>query len=136
MKQVIQHKTSKGKTFNFHTMAILIERKKNNKGEQFWRCSDKNYITDVTPASGVGTTSVVLATARYYRSVLPLGTTATVRDYRPWRWYWPSTTASGLPPLVCPYVTRGDKLSAIRRGPITSPHAAPAPLLVYIRSCI
>ena len=25
----------------------------------------------VTPASGVGTTAVVLATARYYRSVLP-----------------------------------------------------------------
>ena len=32
----------------------------------------------MTPASGVGTTAVVLATARYYRSVLPpqSGTTA------------------------------------------------------------
>ena len=27
--------------------------------------------TSVTPASGIGTAAVVLATARYYRSVLP-----------------------------------------------------------------
>ena len=29
------------------------------------------YLRIVTPASGVGTTAVVLATARYYHSVLP-----------------------------------------------------------------
>ena len=38
----------------------------------------KILVMLVTPASGVGTTAVVLATARYYRSVLPpwSGTTA------------------------------------------------------------
>ena len=70
-----------------------------------------------------------------YCSVLPLGTTAMVRDYRPWRWYEPSTTASGLPPLVRPYVTRGN-MSAMRCGPIISLHATPAPLIVYIRAYI
>ena len=44
---------------------------------------------NVTPTSGVGTTAVVLATARYYCSVLPFGTTA---------WYYQH--GPGLPPLA------------------------------------
>ena len=47
MEQVIHHKTSKGKTFNFihgYTYTRIKERT-NNKGEQYWRFIDKKYIT-------------------------------------------------------------------------------------------
>ena len=106
--------------------------------------TNSNYFTKIYLLFSV--TLMIICDAskwrRYYRrstgycQILPLGTTAMVRDYRPWRWYQPSTTASGLLPLVRPYVIQGDKLSAMRRGPITSLHATPAPLLVYIMSCI
>ena len=73
----------------------------------------------MTPASGVGTTAVVLATARYYRSVLPPQSVTTVfvagiSQVLPFRVYRP---------IVCLYVIGGDKLSVMRRRPITSIHS-------------
>ena len=41
------------------------------ENNQNWLIDINNMQYLVTPASGVGTTAVVLATARYYRSVLP-----------------------------------------------------------------
>ena len=52
--------------------SIGVEMTPNSVGDNVYLksllCST---ATSVTPASGVGTTAVVLATARYYRSVLP-----------------------------------------------------------------